>query len=169
MAEKILLLNKYLTISAIASPAIGNKIALNPGGVDVTVSTKTPNITPETAAVSSEQNIHIGTNKARKSNGFACAILMLKTPLYWMHNKRIKIKVFISLNLKILFWLFIGLITTLSLYSALSFKIGNYHNITNLINFCKGFYLGIDCIVFFVNTNIGYGAYEQAFRKNSFT
>ena len=51
MAEKILLLNKYLTISAIASPKSGNNIALNPGRVDVTVSTKMPSITPETAAV----------------------------------------------------------------------------------------------------------------------
>lgn len=159
-AEKILLLNRCLTISATASPAIGNKIALNPGGVDVTVSTKTPNITPETAAVSSEQNIHIGTNKARKSKGFACAILMLKTPLYWMHNNKIKITAFISLSFKILFWLFIGLITTLGLYAALSFKIGNYHNGTNLINFRKGLYFGINCIVFFVDANVGYGTYK---------
>lgn len=71
MAEKILLLNKYLTISAIASPKSGNNIALNPGRVDVTVSTKMPSITPETAAVSSEQNIHKATSKARNSNGLA--------------------------------------------------------------------------------------------------
>ena len=82
MAEKILLLKRCLTISDTANPKTINSNALNPGGVAVTVSIKIPNTSPVIVEVSSEQNIHIITRNAMQSKGFACAIFILKIPLY---------------------------------------------------------------------------------------
>lgn len=79
---KMLLLNKYLTTSDAQTPKIIKVMALNPGGVAATVSTKMPTIKPDIAAVISEQNIHIATSNASGNIGFARDILIVNTPLY---------------------------------------------------------------------------------------
>lgn len=127
----ILLLNKYFTTSDAQTPNTIKTIALNPGGVDATVSIKTPTIRPDIAAVSSEQNIHIVTSNASGNIGLARDILIVNTPLYCIKSKAINISVFTSRSFKMFFRFFIGLFTTLGFYATLAIKGCNYHNRTN--------------------------------------
>lgn len=80
--DKILLLKRCLIMSAADRPNSINTIALKPCGVAAVESIKIPTNKPDVTAVSSEQNIHIGINRAIGSNGLTVAILMEKIPLY---------------------------------------------------------------------------------------